>query len=211
MIGIYGGTFDPVHYGHLRTALEVRELLDLTELRFLPCGLPPHRKPPGAPAHLRRRMLELALCDADPRFRIDTRELEREGPSYMVDTLHSLRQEAGETPLCLILGMDAFRGLQSWYRWRDLFDLAHLVVMGRPGPRWEDDAERLERDATGQRVESVDTMRLQASGLVHFVEVTQLAIAATRIRQLICSGHDPRYLLPDAVLEFIREHGLYRR
>jgi nicotinate-nucleotide adenylyltransferase len=211
MIGIYGGTFDPVHYGHLRTALEVADTLELDELRFLPCGLPPHRKLPEAAGHLRLQMLELALCDADPRFRIDCRELKREGPSYMVDTLRSLRGEIGRaTPLCLIVGMDAFRGLQSWYRWQELFDLAHLIVMGRPGTRAEDDAKTLRVCAGRRQADQAGMLRMQPSGLVYFAEVTQLAIAATRIRQLIHSGHDPRYLLPDPVLEFIRQQGLYR-
>lgn len=209
MIGIYGGTFDPVHYGHLRTALEVKEALGLEELRFLPCGLPPHRRPPDAPAEMRLKMLELALRDAVPGFRIDTRELQREGPSYMVDTLISIREEVGATPLCLILGLDAFCGLPSWHRWRELFDLAHLIVMRRP------DAEEFAADATlaglmqGRRVEAVEALRPKPAGFVHFLEVTQLAIAATQIRQLIRAGHDPRYLLPDAVLEFIREQALY--
>jgi len=210
MIGIYGGTFDPVHYGHLRSALEVKEALELEELRFLPCGQPPHRRMPEAPAHQRLKMLELALLHAAPGFRIDTRELDREGPSYMVDTLVSLREEVAGEPLCLILGMDAFAGLPAWHRWRELFDQAHIVVMRRP------DAPELDIDdawaglITGRRVTEKGRLRLKPAGLVYFVEVTQLAIAATQIRRLIQAGKDPRYLLPDAVLDLIREQQLYR-
>lgn len=110
MIGIYGGTFDPVHYGHLRTALEVREAVGLDEIRFMPCRHPPHRSAPTATPAQRLKMLELALAGAEPGFRIDLREFHRDGPSYMVDTLASLRSEVGDTPLCLILGLDAFGG-----------------------------------------------------------------------------------------------------
>src|SRR5690606_16625703 len=126
MIGIYGGTFDPVHYGHLRTALEVKEAAGMGEIRFIPCRLPPHRTEPEAGPALRLKMLELALHDAEPGFRIDTRELDRPGPSYMVETLASIRTEIGTRPLCLIAGLDAFHGFPRWHRWRELFDLAHI-------------------------------------------------------------------------------------
>jgi nicotinate-nucleotide adenylyltransferase len=209
MIGIYGGTFDPVHYGHLRSALEVKETLGLDEVRFLPCGVPPHRRSPEAPAHLRLRMLELALRDAEPGFRIDARELAREGPSYMMDTLISLRQEVGDRPLCLILGRDAFAGLPSWHRWRELIDQAHLIVMRRPDAAGPDSDEALAERVRGRRVDDAGALRSRPAGFVHDVEVTQLAIAATRIRQLIRAGDNPRYLLPDSVLDLIREQKLY--
>lgn len=209
MIGIYGGTFDPVHYGHLRSALEVKEALGLEELRFLPCGQPPHRRTPQAPAQQRLRMLELALVDAAAGFRIDTRELEREGPSYMVDTLASLREEVTERPLCLILGMDAFAGLPAWHRWRELFDQAHIIVMRRPDAPEPDIAETCAGLVAGRRVLETERLRAKPAGLVYFVEVTQLAIAATQIRRLIRSGKDPRYLLPDTVLDWIRAQQLY--
>ena len=209
MIGIYGGTFDPVHYGHLRSALEVKEALGLEELRFLPCGQPPHRRTPQALAHQRLRMLELALVDAAAGFRIDTRELEREGPSYMVDTLASLREEVAERPLCLILGMDAFAGLPAWHRWRELFDQAHIIVMRRPDAPEPDIAETWAGLVAGRRVLETERLRAKPAGLVYFVEVTQLAIAATQIRRLIRSGKDPRYLLPDTVLDWIRAQQLY--
>jgi nicotinate-nucleotide adenylyltransferase len=132
MIGVYGGTFNPVHYGHLRTALEVKELFELEQLRLIPCRVPPHRDEPEVPAHIRLQMLEAAVSGT-PGFSVDRRELDRAGPSYMVDTLHSLRSEIGNMPLLLFIGADAFGGLERWHQWQRLFDYAHIVVMTRPG------------------------------------------------------------------------------
>jgi nicotinate-nucleotide adenylyltransferase len=210
MLGIYGGTFDPIHYGHLRTAVEVKAILGLAELRFLPCRQPPHRGVPGASAEQRLAMLAAALADAEPGFALDNRELRRDGPSYMVDTLDSLREEFPGRPLCLILGMDAFCGLPSWHRWRDLFDLAHLAVMRRPEAAEPDWAGELAEVLAEKRVEQAGDLRGAAAGKVVFLEVTQLAISATEIRRLIREGKSPRYLLPDAVLKMIRSEGLYR-
>ena len=132
-IGIFGGTFDPIHYGHLRPALELLETLELAEVRFIPCRIPAHRGLPQVTAEQRLALVRLALAD-QPGFMADDRELRREGPSYMVDTLASLREDVGpETPLCLIIGADAFRELHTWRRWRELTDWAHIVVMQRPG------------------------------------------------------------------------------
>jgi nicotinate-nucleotide adenylyltransferase len=210
MLGIYGGTFDPVHYGHLRTGLEVKEALGLEELRFLPCRVPPHRGTPGAGPGQRARMLELALDGAEPGFALDLRELRREGPSYMVDTLASLREEIGDRPLCLVVGLDAFCGLPSWHRWRDLFGLAHLAVMRRPDapePAW---AGGLAEMVAARRALDLAELRLAPAGRVAFLEVTQLAISATAIRRLVAEGKSPRYLLPEPVLRTIRSEGLYR-
>lgn len=208
MIGVYGGTFDPVHYGHLRTALEVKEAVGLDEVRLLPCRQPPHRDVPGATAEQRLLLLQAALADAEPGFRVDTRELERPGPSYMVDTLASIRAETGSEPLCLIVGLDAFLGLHRWHRWRELPDLAHVLVMQRPGPMPEvpdELAPILDTRKTG------DIARLQcrSAGLLHFLRVTQLDISASHIRAALAAGRSGRYLAPDPVLRLIREMGLY--
>jgi nicotinate-nucleotide adenylyltransferase len=209
MIGIYGGTFDPVHYGHLRTALEVQEALGLAELRLVPCQIPPHRGEPGARPEQRLALLQAALNEAPPGLRIDARELERPGPSYMVDTLASLRGELGaERPLVLIVGLDAFLGLHRWRHWRTLFELAHVAVMRRPGfePEWPPElARELERRLTSQAAD----LSGRPAGLIHCVTVTQLDISASRIRALIASGRSARYLTPDAVLECISRMGLY--
>ena len=210
MIGVYGGTFDPVHFGHLRTALEVKELLELDEIRLVPCRQPPHRGSPQATPAQRRQMLELALREAEPGVRIDTLELERAGPSYMFDTVTALRQELGhEVPLCLILGQDAFQGLPFWHRWRELAQLTHFAVMRRPDFPSEDVRDDLREWVRNRVVDPAQGLKAQPGGGVGFIEVSQLAISATQIRALVQAGRSPRYLLPDAVLAFIREQKLY--
>lgn len=206
MIGLLGGTFDPIHYGHLRIALEVKEALGLAQVRFIPCRQPPHRDAPGATPQQRLQLLRLAAADM-PGFAVDTRELERDGPSYMVDTLASLRSELGDTPLCLILGRDAFLGLPGWRRWRELLDYAHLAVVQRPGPSLPSAGELAVLEETHRR--EPGQLRAAPSGGICFLPVSQLDISATRIRELLRSGRDPRFLLPDAVLESIRRTGLY--
>ena len=202
MIGVYGGTFDPVHYGHLRTALEVREALDLDEIRFVPCRIPPHRRKPFFSAGKRLELLKLATAD-EPGFVVDTRELARPGPSYMVDTLASLRREAGDKPLCLIVGLDAFLGLPGWHRWQDLFELAHLVVMDRPGyrPEWP---SALKPQVEARRSGEIPSLRRRPAGRIFFQQVTRLEISATYIRQCLLEGKSPRYLLPDRALALIK-------
>jgi nicotinate-nucleotide adenylyltransferase len=206
-IGVFGGTFDPVHVGHLRTAHELMTALGLAEVRFVPCRLPPHRPPAVAPEALRLRMLEAAL-EGLPGFRVDGRELRRPGLSYMVDTLASLRQEVGDRPLCLLLGLDAFLGLPTWHRWREIPDLAHIVVARRPGV-----AQPLEGEA-GELLESrgttsaSDLARVPA-GRVLLRDVTQLEISSSAIRALVAGGGDPRFLVPDAVLELIAKTHIY--
>lgn len=204
-LGVFGGTFDPVHLGHLRPALELLEGLDLAELRFVPSAVPPHRDTPGRSAERRLALLRLAIGD-QPGFTVDERELARPGRSYTVDTLASLRAEAGAQPLCLILGMDAFLGLPDWHRWRELLELAHIVVAERPGwqrPRQGELAELV------QRAEAVDAAALARSpaGRVHFHAVTPLAISASGIRALLASGRSPRYLVPDPVWQALQAEG----
>ncbi|WJW74879.1 nicotinate-nucleotide adenylyltransferase [Thiohalobacter sp. IOR34] len=208
MIGIYGGTFDPVHFGHLRTALEVAELLELDELRLLPAGRPPHRPPPQATTAQRLQMLRLALA-GQARLGLDPRELQRPGPSYMVDTLASLRAELGTRPLALILGQDAFLGLDRWHRWRELPDLAHLVVMTRPGGDWPQGGE-LGALFEARRSQDPAALRAAAAGRIWCCPVRQLEISASGIRALCAAGRSPRYLLPDAVLGYIEAEGLYQ-
>lgn len=208
MIGIYGGTFDPVHFGHLRTALEVREALHLDEVRFIPCRQPPHRAEPVASPQLRVEMLRQAVAD-EAGFVVDTREIDRPGPSYMIDTLASLRAELGAaTPLGLILGEDAFLGLPGWHRWRELTDFAHLVVMTRPGAPAEWPAA-LATHLHDRMAADANSLRAAPCGSVRFQPVTALDISATRIRELLRAGRSARYLLPDAVLETALASGLY--
>lgn len=206
-IGVFGGTFDPIHVGHLRTAHELMTALGLAEVRFVPCRLPPHRPPAVAPEALRLRMLEAAL-EGLPGFRVDARELRRPGLSYMVDTLASLREEVGARPLCLLLGLDAFLGLPTWHRWRDIPGLAHIVVARRPGV-----VQPLEGEA-GQLLEARGTTSAgdlagAPAGRVLLRDVTQLEISSSAIRALVAGGGDPRFLVPDAVLELIAKTHIY--
>ncbi len=131
-IGLFGGTFDPIHYGHLRTSFELWQALRLAQVRFLPTGSPPHRESPLAAPELRLEMVRAAVAD-EKAFVVDDREMRRTGVSYSVDTLLDLRREFPDRSLCLLLGMDAFLGMPNWHRWREIFDLAHVVVAHRPG------------------------------------------------------------------------------
>jgi len=208
MLGIFGGTFDPVHFGHLRPALEVQQALGLNEVRFTPAGQPPHRELPHATTPQRLTLLRVAVED-QPGFVVDEREVRREGPSYMVDTLVSLREEVGPTPLCLILGYDAFLGLPGWHQWHRLIELAHLVITHRPG--WNhDDLDDALQSLVQQHETGLERLSEQAAGGLLFVPVTQLDISATTIREQIRAGQDIRYLLPDAVYRIITEQKLYR-
>lgn len=207
-IGILGGTFDPIHLGHLRPALEVYEALGLDEVRLVPCHVPPHRRRPYTEAADRLRMVELA-ADGQVGFAVDRRELERQGPSYSFDTLHSLRGELGpRTALCLVMGMDAFAGLPSWHRWDELIELAHIVVTHRPGSPASSDIE-LGDWLDSVRTDDMEAIRGRPHGNVWFCPVTQLDISATDIRRRIRSGKSARYLLPDSVWSYIRKRGLY--
>lgn len=206
-MGVFGGTFDPIHYGHLRTAYELKQTLGCAQIRFLPCGLPPHRATPVASAEQRLKMVSLAV-EGQRGFVVDDRELHRGGPSYSVDTLESLRIEFPDWPLCLFVGMDAFLGLPRWYRWQRIFELAHVVVAHRPGWRVP------ERGPLGELLSqrgTVDVQELhtQLAGRIFVHAVTQLEISSTEIRDLIRAGRDPRFILPDPVRDNILESGCY--
>ncbi|MDO9106656.1 MAG: nicotinate-nucleotide adenylyltransferase [Methylovulum sp.] len=204
MIGILGGTFDPVHYGHLRVALEVKDLFDLDELRLIPSATPPHRSQPAASAPMRSDMLTLAVTH-QPGLRVDVRELARPGASYMVDTLQSLRQDFPDQPLLLFIGTDAFNHLTRWHRWQNLFDYAHLVVMTRPGVSIQQNDDFFNDKLAGDKQELAQTI----AGKLFFQPVTQLDISATAIRRMIAEKQNPGFLLPDAVIEYIKQNRLY--
>ena len=209
MIGIYGGTFDPIHYGHLRPALDVYQTLPFSEIRFVPCGQPPHRDAPLTDAAHRLAMLRIALA-SQPNFKVDDRELHRKGPSYMVDTLKELRTEYGKRPLCLIIGFDAFLGLESWHQWQAIPELAHLVVTHRPGWRQSEIGARpVLKKLVDDRQTSGESLAQHPGGGIVFVPVTQLDISSTRIRELVAAGKDAHYLLPDNVYELIKQENLY--
>ncbi len=210
MIGLFGGTFDPIHLGHLRPALEVAEALGLEQVRFSPARRPPHRGLPSVSAAHRAEMVRLAV-ENEPRFALETCELEREGPSYTFETLVALRARYGaKTPLVLIIGTDAFAALTTWRHWERLIDLAHIAVMLRPGSVV--DASRYPAgwlDAVLR--EDYGAVRERAAGFVVRVPVTQLAISATDIRQRIAAGLSAKYLVSEPVLQYIAHHQLFQQ
>jgi nicotinate-nucleotide adenylyltransferase len=205
-MGVYGGSFDPVHLGHLRAALEVQQLLELDEIRFLPSGRPPHRDAPEADDALRLRMLAAAIGD-QPGFVVDERELQRRGPSYTVTTLETLRADFPETSLLLIVGMDAFLGLPDWHRWQELFELAHLVVAHRPG--WQPPASGPLGDLLAARSCDSRERFLSGSGCIYVHAITALDIASSEIRAAVGRGESIRYLVPDRVRDIIVDSGCY--
>ena len=208
-LGLFGGTFDPIHHGHLRTALELLHSLKLGEVRFLPTGNPPHRDHTSADAAQRLEMVRAAVAD-QPGFTVDDREVRRTGPSYSVDTLTGLRQEFPDRPICLLLGMDAFLGLPHWHRWKEIFDLAHVVVAHRPGwkaPTQGPLGEVMVDRGTG----GVRDLHASPAGRIFVHAVTQLEISSTELRQLVGAGGDPRYLVPDPVRDVLRRLRCYAR
>jgi nicotinate-nucleotide adenylyltransferase len=215
-VGVLGGTFDPIHLGHLRLAEEARESLRLAELRLIPSGQPPHRQAPATAAEDRLAMVHLAAA-GNPGLVVDDGEVRTRQTSYTVLTLERLRAELGPArPLVLILGADAFEGLPTWHRWEDLFALAHIAVANRPGfaphgRRWPGTLSPALEAACRDRLGG-DAAALAAApaGRVAAFDMTPLAVSASLIRDLLMAGHSARYLLPDTVLNYIERHRLYR-
>ena len=209
-IGIFGGTFDPIHFGHLRLAEEMADGIGLSQVVFIPAGQPPHRGAPRTAATHRLEMVRRAVA-GNPRFAVDAREVQSPRPSYTVDTLTALRAELGEEqPLWLLLGSDAFLELPTWHEWQQLFELAHIAVAARPG------APLMQSDAMPDVLKNEVSQRQGAAGSdtgpagsVLLRATTPLDISATVIRDILARNGSARYLLPDAVLDYIHEHQLY--
>jgi nicotinate-nucleotide adenylyltransferase len=195
MIGILGGTFDPVHFGHLRPALEIMQLIGLQQVRFLPNRTPPHRETPWLNAENRLELLNTAIAD-QPGFVLDEREMRREGQSYMVDTLESLQVDFPSESICLILGMDAFLGLRQWHQWQRIPQFCHLIVTTRPGFEFNPDAIEDLPVTLATTAAELDEV---ATGRILLQSVTQLDISASVIRKLLARERSVRYLLPDRV------------
>ncbi|SFR73821.1 nicotinate-nucleotide adenylyltransferase [Marinobacter daqiaonensis] len=206
---IYGGTFDPIHHGHLRVAVELRERLSVDSVHLVPSHIPPHRGTPGGNSQDRLELLQLAVA-GEPGLRIDTRELDREGQSYTADTLRQLRGELGaDAPLAMVVGTDSFAGFDKWREWKTIPELAHIILVRRPGSELEEGsapaamlAERVTR--------SPADLHRQPCGRILEMDPPLLDISATGIRQRLEDGRSVRFLIPDPVLEQIRRRGLYR-
>jgi len=200
-IGILGGTFDPVHYGHLRPALDVLQQVGLDEIRFVPNNLPPHRQQPWLDADTRKRLVKLAIAEV-PQFVLDERELQRAGPSFMVDTLRELRRDFPHDHLYLLMGADAFTGFTTWHEWQAILGLCHLIVMTRPG------AELVSIQSQPDLIQSRivhDARALvgSATGQILIQSVTALDISASHIRESLRQGRSIRFLLPEPIRAYL--------
>ncbi len=208
-LAVFGGTFNPVHYGHLRSALELVEKLDLAQLRLMPSAAPPHREAPACSARHRAAMVALAVA-GEPRLVCDERELQRPGPSYTYDSLAELRGELGpRRSLCMVMGGDAVAGLDGWYRWRELLELAHVIVIARPGWNLPRDGA-VARWLLRHRLDAAGDLRAAPAGGVLVEELRPLDISSTEIRRLLATGRSARYLMPQVVLDYIEDNALYR-
>lgn len=208
-IGIYGGTFDPVHFGHLRPNLELCEIFGMDHVRFIPSFVPPHRDKPQTTAEHRLEMVSQAIKD-EPKFVLDDREIKRGGASYTVDTLKSLRQDYPENPLCLLMGLDAFAGIDQWYHWQELLDYAHIVVSQRPeihtdAQQWPETIQTFYQTHRADR----ESIYQSLSGKIRLEAVTQLSISATDIRNRLKNEQSIRFLLPEPVINLIKYYNLY--
>ena len=208
-IGIFGGTFDPIHNGHLRLAEEMADAFNLREVRFIPTGQPPHRAAPKTPVLHRLEMVRRAIA-GNPRFVLDDREARTTQMSYTVDTLNELRREVGaQQPLCLLLGADAFLGLPSWHDWQRLFNLAHLAVAQRRGSNLQHGLpEALHREVETRWTK--ENLLVGAAGSVSVLDMTPLAISASSVRNALVQQQSVRYLLPDTVLDYLQQQQLYK-
>jgi nicotinate-nucleotide adenylyltransferase len=207
LIAYFGGSFDPVHLGHLATANELVETLALQRLWFLPAALSP-LKNESLPGHHRVAMLQLAI-QAYPQLAVDSRELDRPPPSYTVDTLKTLRAEHGDQqPLAFIMGMDSFLSLPHWHDWRQLTDFAHLIVVTRPSYQ-PDFGPELQEWTNNHRCNDRQLLECQVNGLIYFVATRPHAISSSAIRAGLASGKTPNPMLPPAVTDYIYSHHLY--
>jgi nicotinate-nucleotide adenylyltransferase len=205
-----GGTFNPIHFGHLRMAQELAESLSLNEVRFIPSANPPHKPPPGVSAESRAAMVRLAIAD-NPLFKFDGRELQRKGASYTVDTLEDLRKEVGnDASLVLIMGSDAFTKFNTWHRWQEIISLCHIALVQRPVSSIKETLSNdLETFLHNHYTEHVQDLHEASAGFVTMQAITPLEISSTSIRNTLKNRHSARYLMADSVLEYIRVHQLY--
>jgi nicotinate-nucleotide adenylyltransferase len=209
-IGLLGGTFDPIHFGHLRMAQELAESLSLGEVRFISSANPPHKPPPLVSAEHRAAMVQLAITD-NPRFKFDDRELHRTGESYTIDTLLSLRSELGENAsLVLFMGSDAFTKFNTWHRWDEIIQLCHIALVQRPLTSIKEPLPKvLDTFLHNHYTENADDLHESSAGYVTMQAITPLDISSTAIRDSLQNKHSARYLMPDNVLDYIENNTLY--
>ncbi|MCV9877907.1 nicotinate-nucleotide adenylyltransferase [Brenneria izbisi] len=210
LTAFFGGTFDPIHYGHLKPVTALAKIAGLNQIVLLPNNVPPHRPQPEASPRQRLRMVQLA-AENDTLFSVDDRELQRQKPSYTIDTLETLRREKGaDTPLAFIIGQDSLLTLHQWHRWQDLLSVCHLLVCARPGYRSTLSTPELQQWLTSHRTQDAQSLHQQTHGQIFLADTPLVTISATSIRQRRQAGLDCRDWLPPAVLNYINEHGLYR-
>jgi len=214
MIGLFGGTFNPIHWGHIRTAAKLKKTLNIEKMILMPCGLPPHREKPDVDAPTRLAMVEAAV-KYDPGLLVDSREMRRAGLSYTVDTLTEVRHQYGDEPICLIVGADAFLKFDTWHHWQRIFDLAHIIVVYRPG--WplttlnDNISEQLRDFIASRRTEDTQQIRQHCAGLVLMQKITDMDVSSSQIREKIAKGESINELVPDSVLAIIRQNALYKQ
>lgn len=220
MIGIFGGSFDPIHFGHIKSAMALLERFDFDQLRFIPCQLSPHKEIVHASAYHRWQMLNL-VCSSNEKFIADDRELKRNAPSYTIDTLQELREEYGEQQsLVLILGLDAYLSFCKWYRYKEILSLCHIVLLQRPGyslPNGSPNGSLDSSQVVGCEKECYElngtedfrTIATTPCGKIYASDLEIIDVSSTTIRELISKGKQPKYLLPGNVWNYIRRNKLY--
>jgi nicotinate-nucleotide adenylyltransferase len=209
-IGLLGGTFNPIHFGHLRMAQELADSLSLNSVKFIPSANPPHKPPPQVSAEHRAAMVQLAIAD-NPQFLFDGRELSRTGASYTIETLESLRDELGDgTSLILIMGSDAFTKFNTWHRWQEIIKLCHIALVQRPASTNKESlTKELETFLHNHYTEHAEDLHEGSAGLVTMQAITPLEISSTAIRQALQLKHSARYLMPENVLDYIAAKQLF--
>ena len=209
-LGILGGSFDPVHRGHISLAKSVYQHCQLAELKLVPLFQPVHRTQPLASADQRLQMLELATAK-EQGLSVDDREIKRADQSYTVTTLRSFREEFPQAALCLVMGMDAFVSLHTWHEWRSLIDYAHILFTRRPGSHLQIRDKDLLSMYESRLCENVDELHSSTAGKVYQVPAPELDISSTQVRQMIAAKQDLDAVLPNEVISFIRREGIYHR
>lgn len=207
-IAFLGGTFDPIHYGHLQPAIEIQQALNLQALYLMPNYIAPHKKQSHASTGQRIEMVNLAI-QGNPNLQIDTRELQREKPSYTIDTLKLLRQEFPSTPLCFIMGMDSLISFDTWYQYQEILNYCHLIISQRPG--WQPHFNKTVTDlVNSHKVDNPQQLHEQLAGCIYFQDTSQLDISSSLIRKRLNQQQSIKGLTPDTVCDYIKEQGCYR-